>query len=349
MADVAEAANTIATAIRGIAPPPPAAAPQSVSLTPFTGAVTEDFRVFREQLESSIAPAQVPKAQQVGFLKLHLQGGARNYFLELPAASKNTLNNALLSLENRYLSANRVELYKLKFQERKFNQSKETPEDFLTDITRLANIAFADSGGNDYSAERTRRIRDAFISGMPTHIRLKLLMQPETTTVNDLCASVSKRLTLKSILPDEDAQATGFNSITDNSTSSLATALNNIATANKNLASSQRELGRQMNKMQISVDRSNNRGFHRGNFRGRRQIQFNSNRGNNRPSNHQGYQRQQFGHTGSGFYNQRGRDHRYSPIICRNCGQPGHIQSQCWFKPVPQRGTHVPFATIPKN
>ena len=63
MADVAAAANAIATAIRGIATPPPAAAPQSVSLTPFTGTVTEDFRVFREQLESSIAFAQVPNAQ----------------------------------------------------------------------------------------------------------------------------------------------------------------------------------------------------------------------------------------------------------------------------------------------
>ena len=155
-----------------------------------------------------------------------------------------------------------MEFYKLRFQERKFNQSKETPEDFLTDVTRLAIIVFADSGGNDYSAKRTRRIRDSFISGMPTHIRLKLLMQPETTTVNDLCASISKRLTIKSILPDKDAQATGFNSITDNSSSNIATALNNIADANKNLASSQRELGRQMNKMQTSVDRSNNRGFH---------------------------------------------------------------------------------------
>ena len=172
------------------------------------------------------------------------------------------------------MCANRAELYKLKFQERKFNQSKETPKDFLTDVTRLANIAFADSGGNDYSAERTRRIRDAFISGMLTQIRLKLLMQPETTTVTDLCASVSKRLTLKSILPDEEAQATGFNAITDNSSSSLVTALNNIAAAIKSLASSQRELGRQMNKMQVSVDRSNNRKFHRGNLRG--DSKFNS-------------------------------------------------------------------------
>ena len=37
-----------------------------------------------------------------------------------------------------------MELYKLKIQERKFNLSKETPEDSLTDITRLANIIFAD-------------------------------------------------------------------------------------------------------------------------------------------------------------------------------------------------------------
>ena len=119
MADNAAAANAIATAIRGFAPPPPPAAPQSVSLTPFRGAVTDDFRVFREQLESSIALAQEPNAQQVGFLKLHLQVGALNYFLESPAAGKNTLNNGLLSLENRYLSANRVELYKLKFSRTK--------------------------------------------------------------------------------------------------------------------------------------------------------------------------------------------------------------------------------------
>ena len=67
---------------------------------------------------------------------------------------------------------------KLKFQERKFNQLKETPEDFVTDITRLANIAYADSGGNKYSIERTRQKLDAFISRMPTHIRFKILMQP---------------------------------------------------------------------------------------------------------------------------------------------------------------------------
>ena len=184
-ANVAAAATAIAAAIRGVAT---TSVPQTVNLQPFIGGPLEDFRIFREQLENSIELAQVPAIGRVGYLKLHLQGGALNYFLELPDAERNTLTNALARLECRYLSANRVELYKLKFQERKFNQSKETPEDFLTDLTRSANVAFANSGGNDYSAERTRRIRDAFITGMPKRIRIYFLMQPDTTTVTDLCS-----------------------------------------------------------------------------------------------------------------------------------------------------------------
>ena len=158
--DVAAAATAIAAAIRGVAP---FSVPRTVNLQPFSGGPLEDFRIFREQLESSIELAQVPAIAHVSYLKLHLQGGALNCFLELPDAERNTPTNALASLESRYLSANRAELYKLKFQERKFNQSKETPEDFFNDLTRLANAAFANSGGNDYSAERTRRIHDAFL------------------------------------------------------------------------------------------------------------------------------------------------------------------------------------------
>ena len=142
---MAYAANDVVTA-----PPPPAGLPQNVSLTPFTGVVAEDFKVFCEQLESSIALAQVLNAQQVRFSKFHFQNGALNFFLELPITSQNTLKDALLSLENRYLNANRVGHYKLQFQERNFNQSKKTPVDFLTDVTRLANITLGDSGGNDH-------------------------------------------------------------------------------------------------------------------------------------------------------------------------------------------------------
>ena len=47
MADVAAAANAIATTSREIAPAPPAAAPPGFSLTLLTGAVKDDLRVFR--------------------------------------------------------------------------------------------------------------------------------------------------------------------------------------------------------------------------------------------------------------------------------------------------------------
>ena len=160
-------------------------------------------------------------------------------------------------------------MYKLKFQERKFNQSKETPEDFLIDLTRLSNVAFANSGGNDYSAERTRRNRDAFTTAIPTHISIKLLMQPDTTTVTDLCSSVSKSLVLKSILPDEEASTTGFNAITQGPTSTnLAAAINGMTRANENLAAGQRDLSKQMNRMSLNL---NNRRFNNSNNRGRYQ------------------------------------------------------------------------------
>ena len=77
-------------------------------------------------------------------------------------------------------------------------------------------------------------------------------MQPDTTTVTDLCCSVSKFLVLKSIHPDEEASTTGFNAITQgpNSTN-LAAAINSITRAKENLAAGQRDLSKQMNRMNL--------------------------------------------------------------------------------------------------
>ena len=52
------------------------------------------------------------------------------------------MDNALEALERRYFSANQLELNKLKVQERKFDESKETPEDYLTDLIKLAILLF---------------------------------------------------------------------------------------------------------------------------------------------------------------------------------------------------------------
>ena len=102
------------------------------------------------------------------------------------------------------------------FEERKFNSTKETPEDYLTDLMKLANIAFLSTTGTgaiDRNGEGNRRTRDAFIAGMPTQIRLKFLLRLDTDTVDDLCSQVSKRLVLKSILPDDEIKGTAFNAV----------------------------------------------------------------------------------------------------------------------------------------
>ena len=152
MGDVAAAAMAIANAITTSLATSQAAL--AVHINPFSGGPTEDFRVFRELIRSSITLVQVPDAGKVDFLKLYLAGGALSYFLDLPAADKAVLATALTALEKRYFSANQLEFYKPKFQGRRFDASKETPEDFLTDLTQLANLAFANPGGID-TGERT--------------------------------------------------------------------------------------------------------------------------------------------------------------------------------------------------
>ena len=122
MADVAAAATVIATAITASITPSTGA--PTVQLTPFSGSPTEDFRVFTEHIQSSMALAQVPDAGKVDYLKLHLTGETLSYFLELPAGDKNTLDNVLAALERRYFSVNQLELCKQNFSERIINESK---------------------------------------------------------------------------------------------------------------------------------------------------------------------------------------------------------------------------------
>ena len=160
MTDVAAAANAIATANTtsiGTATAYAQTAP-TVRITPFSNGPTEDFRVFKEQIQSSITLSQVPNAGKVDYLKLHLRGGALSHFLELPAARKADITTAFTSIGTEYASQNQLELYKLKFQERKFNSTKETPEDYLTDLLKLAKIAFPSKTKTKNISENGSRI-----------------------------------------------------------------------------------------------------------------------------------------------------------------------------------------------
>ena len=112
----------------------------------------------------------------------------------------------------------------------------------MTDLTEIGNIAFASTIGTDRSGEQTR---DAFIYGMPTKIRLKRLMRPDTDTVATICSQVSNRLVLKSILPNDES-TTAFNVVDNAETDTLKNVLNSVVEAQQDISKTQKQTGQQM-------------------------------------------------------------------------------------------------------
>lgn len=264
-----------------------------INLTPFKGTDKENFPQFENQLRSCLGVANVPDAQKVLYLHLHLRGGALSYFDQLPEATRGNFDLAITALRNRYNNPQRSELHKIVFSTRKFDSTKESPFDFLTDLQRLAILAFpnldpaapvgvdeeeqeqleqaavaaeraaeaaqavadgaaaaaeiapneaAIQAGADQAQdaafqaravanqaraqadaaaaarpppavaenralERERRVREAFINGMPTKTKRYLLTVSERLTADQLCEKVSKRLMIDDIYPDDDTSA----------------------------------------------------------------------------------------------------------------------------------------------
>ena len=88
---------------------------------------------------------------------------------------------------------------------------------------------------------------------MPTQLRLKLLMRPDTDTVDTLC-TLSKRVVLKSIFPNEDSVSTAFNAVSSfQSSTSLPKVLNSFVEAQKDLAQTQENIGEQITQIDKSV------------------------------------------------------------------------------------------------
>ena len=95
--------------------------------------------------------------------------------------------------------------------------SDENPQDFLTELPRLALEAYPDfqaraaAGGRpavnaeNRAQERTRRVREAFINAMPIKTKRFLKAQPEDMASEELCTKVSSRLILDRLEDDDTA------------------------------------------------------------------------------------------------------------------------------------------------
>ena len=107
MGDVEAAAMAFASAITTSLATNQAA--PTVNISPFSWGPTEDLKILKEQIRSSMTLEQVPDGLKVDFLEPHLAGGALSYFLELPAAVKTELATALTALKRRHFSTNQLE------------------------------------------------------------------------------------------------------------------------------------------------------------------------------------------------------------------------------------------------
>ena len=205
--------------------------PPHVSLKLFAGLPNKNWDQFEDLLRASIAVARIPADhnQQARYLHLHLDGNALNYYLRLPENTRNALDDALEQLRNRYSGPDQRHNFELDIQSRKFDPVKEQPDDFLTDLQRLANLAIVDDvgAGIDRNDERTRRIREQFIQGMPFKYKKVLLRELDKVGVNDLCSIVKRRRRIDQLNP-EPAHTTAFNSLTSSQNSAFNQAVENI-------------------------------------------------------------------------------------------------------------------------
>ena len=109
---------------------------------------------------------------------------------------------------------------------------KEQPDDFLTDLQRVANLAIVDhpAAHIDHTDERSRRIREQFIQGMPFKYEKGLLKENYNITVNELCAIIKRRVRIDQINP-EPQYTTAFNTLNASRNHAVARAIESIMAA----------------------------------------------------------------------------------------------------------------------
>ena len=112
-----------------------------ISIKPFGGSTTDNYLQFEARLQSSLELSDIAADRRARVFHLHLKDGALQFFDQLPEDTKANFNEVLRRFRQRYASTANTETHKLALKERKFNIDKESIEDYLLDIKRLALLA----------------------------------------------------------------------------------------------------------------------------------------------------------------------------------------------------------------
>ena len=154
---------------------------------------------------------------------IHLRDAGLRFFQTLPDATRAYRDLSLTALRDRFCNPQSQELHVLTLENLKFDSKTDSPKNFLVTLQtkalkaypdpNLVPVAPIDRAAADAAAEQTRfdqdtacnaeqlrsaqearstQIRRQFLKNMPGWLRAKLLEQPETTSVEDLCIFARK-------------------------------------------------------------------------------------------------------------------------------------------------------------
>ena len=102
------------------------AANAQISVEPYSGAESEDFREFEELFRSFIGVAAIPAGQQANFLQLHLKGAALRFFQTLDDATRADINLSLTALADHFVNTQLQGVHVLRLEQQKFDAKKDT-------------------------------------------------------------------------------------------------------------------------------------------------------------------------------------------------------------------------------
>ena len=273
--------------------------------------------------------------QRVGFLKLNLKDSALQFFHTLDENTRADLELTITALKNLFCNPNLREIHHINLEKMNFNQKIESPEEFLVKLQNLALKAYPtrldqpvapapfddvlgdqdrfhretrenENRRNFAQMERERHILRLFKKALPTFIRPKLLEDPETATIQELCRKAREKLFLRELCPVDDRSRDGFNEMSTDNSEEFLTVLTKITETQNSLdnrinaPTEKISLPQQGISGQNTSQRFNNQQKWGGNSRGR----FNQNRGNRGYNNNQGsnkFQNQNQGRYGNSF------------------------------------------------
>ena len=261
--------------------------------------------------------------------------------------------------------------------------SEESAQDCLTELQRLALEAYPNVvaraaaegrpavAAGDRAQERTRRVRESFINGMPIKLKRFLMTQPDETPIEELCAKTSCRMIVDRLYPEDDD--TAFNEHQNCSTKDLLTRIHELSKAQDVLKQGTGKLSTELQELtkilqptinQLTTAQTSDMNNNRNNniYNKNEQQNWNKNnapRGNNPHqwrNNQQNWKNnnnneQNWRPSNPNWQNQKpnwnqqrnNNTAQSSQKYCNYCIKFGHILSQCWFRPQQHQPPALPY------